>query len=305
MIQEIKDIKKYSFSPILESREELYSTEISLFGKTFRIMDDYWMKHIHVKITDKCDAHCPFCIEKGSSIKEDKDILFANLSRLLEQMSLQGHLTTVSITGGEPSLCQYTGEVVDLIKSYDTFLNINTNFHQTISSVSDADWINISRHTLGNDGYTGIRALDTKNLLEYKRQHPRSKARLQCVLHEKGLKDVGDILAFIENYQNMVDDFSFRRLINTTESRNDNDLFQKFKHYLYNNASFVEQVLKDYYVYETWNLNGNMITLSHSNMALLKKLEQQEDDSVLREIIVHPDGLVSGSWYRDKKIIKQ
>ena len=23
----------------------------------------------------------------------------------------------------------------------------------------------------------------------------------------------------------------------------------------------------------------------------------------LREIIVHPDGLISGSWYRDKKII--
>jgi hypothetical protein len=38
-------------------------------------------------------------------------------------------------------------------------------------------------------------------------------------------------------------------------------------------------------------------------MALLKNLESREPDNLLREIIIHPDGLVSGSWYRDRKII--
>ena len=73
--------------------------------------------------------------------------------------------------------------------------------------------------------------------------------------------------------------------------------------YLFDNADLVEQVLKDYYVYETWQLNGALITLSHSNMGLLRDMEESEPDNILREIIVHPDGLISGSWYRNKKII--
>ena len=44
---------------------------------------------------------------------------------------------------------------------------------------------------------------------------------------------------------------------------------------------------------------------SHSNMKLLHDLEGSEDDKILREIVVHPDGLVSGSWYRNKKILAE
>ena len=66
---------------------------------------------------------------------------------------------------------------------------------------------------------------------------------------------------------------------------------------------FVEQTIQDYYIYEIYELDGNRITISFSDMALLKNLESREPDNLLREIIIHPDGLVSGSWYRDKKIL--
>lgn len=305
MIKEVNDINGYSFNPTLESKAELYSTPIVLFGKPWRIMDDYWMKHIHIKITDKCDAHCPFCIEKSSHITENKQHLLENLQVLLKEMNNQNHLTTVSITGGEPSLCAYTGEVIDYVKQYNTFLNINTNFHRGICSSSDPDWVNISRHAVEKDSYTGIQDLDREMLKDYRILHPSTKIRIQCVLHPFGLQTVEEIKAFIEHYVGIVDDLSFRRLINTTEEAPKDDLFQQLKHFLYHNASFVEQVLKDYYVYETWNYKGLNITLSHSNMRLLYNLEKTEDDRILREIIVHPDGLVSGSWYRDKKIICQ
>ena len=72
---------------------------------------------------------------------------------------------------------------------------------------------------------------------------------------------------------------------------------------MYDNASFVVQLVKDYYVYETWNIEGFNISLYQSNMAFLHNIEQIEDDKILREIVVHPDGLISGSWYRNKKII--
>ena len=303
MIKTITDIAEYQFEPQLESNEASYNTPIILFGQEWRLMDDYWMKHLHIKITDRCDAHCPFCIEKNSHIKENRILLLHRLEQLLAEMKEQGHLTTVSITGGEPSLCDYAGDVVDTVKKYGAFLNINTNFHHLIKSKYDPDWLNISRHTIGYDNCTGIDKLNYERLRDYKAEHPATKIRLQCVLHPQGFKSVGEIKTYIDHYASIVDDISFRGLITTTDSSPEHHLIQSLKHYLYINAVLVEQVLKDYYVYETWNYFSLPITISHSNMKLLRKLEQTENDKILREIIIHPDGLISGSWYRDKKVI--
>jgi organic radical activating enzyme len=263
------------------------------------------MRHIHVKVTDRCDAHCPFCIEKDSHIKEDRTRLTANLETLLTELDQQQMEGTVSITGGEPSLCAHAGEVVDIIKRHNRFLNINTNFHHTIDSTLDPDWLNISRHQIDQDPYTRIWGLDFGMLDEYKKEHKKTKARIQCVLHPHGLQSVDDIRRFIDVYASslLIDDFSFRRLINTTDGEYGRDLFMEFKEYLFNHATFVEQTIQDYYIYEIYEIDENLITISFSDMALLKKLESREPDNLLREIIIHPDGLVSGSWYRDRKIL--
>ena len=306
MIQEIRDIKNYSFNPVLESNEKLYDTLVTLFGKQWRIMDDFWMKHVHIKITDRCNARCPFCIEKESHLKDNPVKLMANLQRLIAELDSQGHLATVSITGGEPSLSPIAGDVVDFLKGhYKVFLNINTNFSKTIGSKLDPDWVNISRHRVGADDYTGIGALDLDMLDQYRAKHPNTNIRLQCVLHPHGLQSIDEIKEYVGHYIGHIDDLSFRRLINVTDNAPTDDLYQQLKHFLYDNSTLVEQVLKDYYVYETWNYKGLNITLSHSNMKLLHDLEGTEDDKILREIVVHPDGLIAGSWYRNKKIIAE
>ena len=132
--------------------------------------------------------------------------------------------------------------------------------------------------------------------------NPDTKIRMRCVLHEKELQSIEDMLALTDHYKRCVDDLSSRRLIALDKPAED-DLLQQFKHYLFDNAKLVEQVLKDYYVYETWQLNDTLITLSHSNMGLLRRMEENEPDNLLREIVVHSDGHVSGSWYRSSKVI--
>lgn len=301
MIKTILSKENYLFNPVLETDIISYNTPVNLFGNEWLIMDDYWMKHVHLKITDKCNAKCPFCIEKNSNVPEKREHFIENVAQLLKELNAQNHLTTVSITGGEPSICSYTNDVVNLVKGYNCFLNINTNGYKIIESIEDPDWINISCHVLGKDDYCKLE-LDPNLIYQYRLLHPSTKIRIQCVLHDHGLKDIKSIMKFIKFYKNDVDDFSFRRLI-SLDKVNNNDLFQQFKFYLFDNAKLVEQVLKDYYVYETWDLNGSFITLSHSNMGLLKSMEANEPDNLLREIVVHPDGLISGSWYRDKKII--
>ncbi len=113
--------------------------------------------------------------------------------------------------------------------------------------------------------------------------NPDTKIRIQCVLYEKGLQSIEEMLDFMGDYKDCVDDFSFRRLI-TLDKPAEDDLLQQFKHYLFNNAKLIEQVLKDYYVYETWRLNGTLITLSHSNMGLLRRMEENEADSLVTAI---------------------
>ena len=148
MLNIITNKSDYHFSPELATDTVSYDLPLTLFGKLWYIMDDYWMKHIHLKITDRCNAACPFCIEQNSHIRENKKLFLANVSRLLDEMDEQGHLATVSITGGEPALCDYVGEVVDMVKRHNCFLNINTNFSRFIVSDLQPSWLNISCHTL-------------------------------------------------------------------------------------------------------------------------------------------------------------
>ena len=39
-------------------------------------------------------------------------------------------------------------------------------------------------------------------------------------------------------------------------------------------------------------------------MSMLRDEEKKESEDVFREFIVHPDGLVSGSWKKDNKILR-
>ena len=104
MLNIITNKSDYHFSPELATDMVSYDLPLTLFGKQWYIMDDYWMKQIHLKITDRCNAACPFCIEQNSHIRENKKLFLANVSRLHDEMDEQGHLATVSITGGEPAL---------------------------------------------------------------------------------------------------------------------------------------------------------------------------------------------------------
>ena len=297
----------YRLHPVLETQVESYNTPINLFGTEWLIQDDYWMKHVHIKVTDACNAKCPFCIEQKSHIKNDWERLEANLDELLKQMSEQHHLTTVSITGGEPSLYpHHVSRIIDIVRKYDAdFVTMNTNATNLFPAMGKLDVIDISRHNIGSDPVCHLKALDFDAIRKFKDEYPDTGVRIQTVLHDKGIKSVEQFIEFVKYYAPIADDISVRRLITTDgQSEDREDLFTEIKRYMYDNAGFVEQVLKDYYVYETWRFMDTDITFSHSNMKLLKDMEQVEPDNILREIVVHPDGLISGSWYRDMKIIK-
>jgi hypothetical protein len=107
-------------------------------------------------------------------------------------------------------------------------------------------------------------------------------------------------------FNDVVDDFSFRSLIIEDCDGEMSDLFRTVRQNLFKGKWCVQQVIQDYYVYEDFKVpNVKPITISWSNMALLRKYnETHKDNNFLEEIIVHPDGAVTGSWNKQTLIIK-
>lgn len=272
-----------------------------LFGKNFKVRADETLRHVHVKVTDRCNARCGFCIEKDSNITENPKLLLHNLQKLLNELQQQNLLYSVSITGGEPYIYKHLQQVFDLITNYDVFFTLNTNGRKVVPMVNSPEWLNISKHDFDDSSIFHLNALTKTDLLKIKKA-TSSKIRIQSVLLPGHLDTVDKIIKFINKYKSAVDDFSFRQRM-TTESAKAEVTLNPLRKELLKSGLLVEQVIEDYYVYETWYLDGVNITTSFADMQLLEKAEKNESKKLLREIIVHPDGMVTGDWARKRKII--
>lgn len=312
MFKVINKREDYLKNPVLEMNEEsLRAAEkntINLFGKEFTMYSDEWKHHIHIKCTDYCDANCDFCIEKTErNNPQNKENVLKSTKMVLDQMNKQGHLRTVSITGGEPTAFPLFKELVHIVSSYPTTLfSVNTN-GRFLNKVPEnfTGFINISKHAIDDSTVFkrpfNITPLD---IVKFKLTHPKAKVRFQCVLGvTEKMKSIKDVVKFIKHYGKYVDDFSFRNLIINEEEDKINDLFFSFREMLFKKGEFVEQVIQDYYVYETYNIFGTSITLSWSIMKELREYNESHSDNFLEEIIIHPDGTVCGSWNKKSLII--
>jgi organic radical activating enzyme len=301
MYKQALDLKDYVLNPSM-GVEECRDIKIKLFGKDYYVNSDPWRRHIHLKITDNCNAKCDFCIEKDSNTKNDKFNFLLNTELLLEQLQAQNVLNTISITGGEPTVSPYFNDALNILSKYSAFITVNTNGRNIVKYDNPPEWFNISKHDFDDSDIFQLPNLTIADLRKIKILN-ESKIRLQTVLLPNHLDSVDKILKFIYCYQDHVDDFSFRQLMNTANTEQTEVSLIPFRKWLVENANFHEQTIQEYYVYEIWDIDGVMVTLSFSDMDLLLTEEAKEDDSLLREIIVNPDGAICGSWSNDRKII--
>lgn len=288
--------------------------KVNLFGKNILLERNEWLWHLHIKVTDVCNARCDFCIEKNCSLKEKPNTLLTNVDKMLKEMQKNGCLFSVSVTGGEPTLFPRFVELCEILRRYDIkFLTMNSNgafIHKYIEQIDGLfDFINISRHSIYDDVNNRIFKTSVKTineLKELKNSLKHTKLRIQCVIGNE-VNTIDDLENFISTYD-FADDLSFRRLMETNEEYGldyivDNDSYFSMLKYAFDNWKFKEQTIQDYYVYEIYNNGRTDITFSYSDMKMLRTIEKQESEDVFREFICHPDGLVSGSWKKDCKLI--
>jgi len=299
-------------NPTLEMDVQAPTDEIVLFGKSYRMYHDDWKHHVHLKCTNRCDADCAFCIEKPSKHDaEDPDKFMTSARLLIRSMQLQNHFRTLSVTGGEPTLFPKLQAVIDLANVVKpTLFSINSNgarmnSDDVIREGSFHGWFDLSKHAIDD---RAIMRRDhnvyPKDILKFKSRQPDAKVRIQCVLGmDNGLKRLDDVSDFIWHFRDVADNFSFRSLIIDGKDGEVPDLFWQLRNRLFEDKCCVEQTIQDYYVYEVYERNGVNITVSWANMYMLRRYNETHEDNFLEEIIVHPDGMITGSWNKKALII--
>ena len=237
------------------------------------------------------------------------------VDKMLTEMEHGGILYSVSVTGGEPLLFKEFSALCDVLRKHEVkFLTMNTNGTYVMQHLKEIDglfdFIDISRHSILdeiNNDIFGTTVPTIEELKNIKKSLKHTKVRIQCVMCE--IKTIKGLLEFVDAFR-FADDVSFRRLMKLPDKygvnyKTEDDLYNQILEYAFNNFELVEQTIQDYYVYEIWNYDGINITFSYSNMNMLSNVESIEDERVCREFIIHPNGIISGSWDFNNKVLSR
>lgn len=317
MFVQNKSIKYYIHKCNVEKLPINYDDkmEVNLFGHKILVEKNEWLWHLHLKLTDACNAKCSFCVEQNADRCENAKYFVTQVDEMLSEMEKAGILYSVSVTGGEPLIFEKFSELCKVLRKHDIkFLTMNTNGKYLENHLEQIDglfdFVDVSRHAISdkrNNEIFGACMPSLSDLKRIKDKLVKTKMRLQCVLCD--VSTIEDVLNMIETYS-FADDLSFRKLMKLSDKSgikydDKEDLYNKILEYAFNHFELIEQTIQDYYVYEIWKYKDTLITFSYSNMKMLSEVEMVEDDSVCREFIIHPDGTITGSWDKNMKVIKQ
>lgn len=306
------DLSRYP----IDWRNAKDNQQVRLFGRDVIVKTDPWMHHLHLKVTDRCNASCKFCVEQNSKCDELPDKFLESAERALSELKKTGLLFSVSVTGGEPLLFSRFTELCSLLQSFKIpFLTMNTNAKfATGGNVKLIDetfkWINVSRHRIDDGENSEVfrsPQVSIGDLKRLKSELSRCKMRIQCVMDHACTPS--EMNRFTEALS-FADDISYRRLMALGSEYGvvydvHEKSYNKILEYAYDNFRLVEQSIQDYYVYEVWHdpVNDINVTFSYSDMDLLRTTESSEPSNLIREFVIHPNGVVGGSWKPGDKLL--
>jgi radical SAM protein with 4Fe4S-binding SPASM domain len=100
-----------------------------------------------IEITYKCNLNCTFCFIKGIKHQEMSIKMFAKIVKLLKKFGIG----CVRLTGGEPLLHKELKKFINICKSLNLYISLNTNGtilnENTIKILDMIDEVNVSFHS--------------------------------------------------------------------------------------------------------------------------------------------------------------
>lgn len=183
--------------------------------------------NLYVKITDDCNAHCPFCCNAGVHNNGSSALDINKLFRIIDEIVNNGiKLNRISLTGGEPSL--YPDLVLEILQKISlneecafTQVQLNTNGLTkdsiTLMHHSRLDSVSLSIHHYDSDKLSEIygRKIDFNPLIELKNisnrlniscnlikgyiDSPKEISKMICYAVENGVKTIGFVSLMNKN----------------------------------------------------------------------------------------------------------
>ena len=274
--------------------------ETTLFGKNVSM---FYPCNLNIFITNICQNHCSFCINKdysGTDIKDD--LYFKALYATLEE--LKDKDIEITITGGEPSLnverfvktmriCREYGKKCRTVSTTGIRLLQEYEGKTLCQHMIDNGFIHnisISRMAYEEDKnrdiFQGSKNLTNQDLERLRIFFKLNKAelRLSCNILDENVNNLEKILDFVEKYKKF-DAIMFREIVGGTIKLSDiiefDDRFsyvETLKGIYYNVDIYL---YKDYLIkyYTSKRVDKNMISsLSLRNGVLMKDFKERIKD---------------------------
>lgn len=300
--------------------------------------------NFNIFIDDYCNADCKFCVaqlryEHKNAIYNKGHIKDVDeyLRRLDEILKIAKALdTSVSITGGEPTMSPILTEVLKMVDSYnfrkrtittngsglfriqnnDTILNnlIKYNWnHLNISRAGYNDALNKKIMRYANDKeYCDEDML--KQILTISNASDL-KHRISCLLLKESVSSVEEIKKYVDHYSKLgANNFIFRELmdydksaVNTEKMRycDENkiklyDIWHDFEKY----PEFKPylNILGYYYYVEIYKYSGMTVASETADLNIQNR-EVAAHDDVVYEMVFHPNGNLCASWIDNERIL--
>ena len=207
------------FGQEIELKQEYCSIDLK---KPEKVSKPY--VNLYVRLNNTCNAHCPFCIFKGSHVDFDFHKFYYVLHELKKNLSI----VKVSFTGGEPTLSsELLMNCARIVKELDSeiFTVVNTNGYNLNESLfENINSVSLSRHAASDKINSKLFKLNINdNSLGSLSDSLKKKIHISCNLIS-GIVDSGErVLEFIDRYSSLgFHDFGFVSLMKV------NDYCEKF-----------------------------------------------------------------------------
>ncbi len=332
--------------------QDLYDLPLSRF-KSFDTEKGevlvYDNANLSVMITDKCNADCNFCVAHLRYLTDGHQYikpLVSNDSLYLKALAYNlekavPFATSLSLTGGEPSVNKRLPAILELLEAYPTLRKTMTTngtgllnqigsktLVERLAQEDQLTFLNISRAHY--DFHKNNRLMVMADHLLPERDLVRAiaiareagtRVRLSCTLLQEGISSVAQMRRYLDWAASIgVDNVVFRQLMafdNTRVTPGRIPSYCKSQtvplHPIWESLDASEdfekyhQVLGYYYYVEVFKYKGMDVVTEIADLrkidAQVSRFSQKFDKPVVFELVAHPNGTLGGSWREFERIL--
>lgn len=345
-------MKTLKFGPYKQERQESYDIRKFCFiDHTFNGEEKKVYSNVNFSIftDDVCNADCDFCVaqlryenrqkmySERAHNKLSDEAYFDKLEAAMEHIRPLN--PTISLTGGEPTICSRLPRILELIEKYGfrkrTFTTNGSGLLKSLPGTDkpviqlliDAGFkhLNISKTHFNDDHnqsimrFGGLAESCTNDMLREivkVAQANDLRPRMSCVLLKSGIGTLDSMIEYMNFYQALgVDNIIFRELMDFNRSTMINESKVAFcdanKVPLKGIWAQIDQdprftpirSLRGYYYYvEVYKYQSVDMVTEGANLVKLYD-EKSKNPGIVYEMIFHPSGTLNGSWVETEDIL--